>query len=359
MKASKKKFDKEAAYKKRKAGNSKVTIRQIAEKLSLSPAAVSMAFNEYKGGVGAQTRDEILRTARQLGYKARSRKKWYPRAIPAAFVTAAAEYLNDTNTFFARVYNIAARIGIEKNIYFILFGLNPSAPAAETERKIRELQTLGIGMCVTHIPEIAVLLRRSGFTVLLAETYSEPEDLHSVVCDDYRAGRIAAQHALDLGHTRTGLFCPYPDTDDLRVKGFLDAYSEAGFPVPAEDQWAIPTEHESLMVFLSKKCAEYTQEKMPTFFYSPSDNYLFIAFKIFKRYGFAVPERVSFIGTDDMYWGQYADPAFTTVNLNEPLFAEKLLELIIDAHAGKAPYRITIPVRLIERESAVRAPGKN
>lgn len=58
----------------------------------------------------------------------------------------------------------------------------------------------------------------------------------SVTCDDYRGGRMVAEHLLSLGYRRVGVIAgePFASTGIDRTAGFLDAYREEGVDVPAE-----------------------------------------------------------------------------------------------------------------------------
>lgn len=57
----------------------------------------------------------------------------------------------------------------------------------------------------------------------------------SVTCDDEHGGRLAAEHLLALGHVDVAIVAgqPYASTAVDRCAGFLQAFAEAGHPLPA------------------------------------------------------------------------------------------------------------------------------
>jgi DNA-binding LacI/PurR family transcriptional regulator len=57
------------------------------------------------------------------------------------------------------------------------------------------------------------------------------------------------------------------------------------------------------------------------------------------------------IGTDNLYWGRLTAPAFSTVDLCEELFAEKVIEAIAHVKKGGEPYCLAVPVRMVPRET--------
>ncbi|WP_116025625.1 LacI family DNA-binding transcriptional regulator [Thermomonospora umbrina] len=60
-------------------------------------------------------------------------------------------------------------------------------------------------------------------------------DHPSVTCDDYAAGRLAAEHLFALGHRRVGVIAglPYASNGIDRTAGFTDYFAERGHPVPS------------------------------------------------------------------------------------------------------------------------------
>lgn len=62
-------------------------------------------------------------------------------------------------------------------------------------------------------------------------------DHPSVTCDDYRGGRMVADHLLGLGHERPAVIAgqPYASTGVDRTAGFVDRYAEAGLAL-ADDR---------------------------------------------------------------------------------------------------------------------------
>jgi DNA-binding LacI/PurR family transcriptional regulator len=189
-------------------------------------------------------------------------------------------------------------------------------------------------------------LRGKGCKVILAQggTVSGAICVH---CDEFAAGSIAAAHAYEMGHRRADVIFPARSTP--RFDGFVETFSELGGTIPEVFTWIIPLNHRILEREVAAKLAE--SKNPPSLFYCFADNILFPVIRALAAKGLSVPDDVSLIGTDNLYWGAFNNPAFTTVDLNEELFADKLIEAIGHAERGSEPYQIAVPVRLIERET--------
>ncbi|MFF7650964.1 LacI family DNA-binding transcriptional regulator [Streptomyces sp. NPDC007983] len=86
---------------------------------------------------------------------------------------------------------------------------------------------------IDHDEVIAQLqARRVPFVLVSRRSQRHP----SVTCDDYAGGRLAARHLLELGHRRVAVIAgeQYASTALDRVRGFADAFSEAGHPLVPE-----------------------------------------------------------------------------------------------------------------------------
>ncbi|MFA6716391.1 MAG: LacI family DNA-binding transcriptional regulator, partial [Victivallaceae bacterium] len=168
----------------------------------------------------------------------------------------------------------------------------------------------------------------------------------SIFCDDYTAGRLAAEHAFEMGHRVAGII--FPSVASPRFSGFVETFSAAGGECPGKFRWSPVFEHGKIEEFVKKNSK---QKDLPSFFYCFADNIMFPVIRGLGANGLTVPDKVSLIGADNLYWGRFCRPAFTTVDLCEELFAEKLIEAIKHTAAGKPPYQLAVPVRLLRRET--------
>lgn len=95
----------------------------------------------------------------------------------------------------------------------------------------RRVDGLILGDASVTDDNLARTLAGRGVPFVLVSRRSE--NYPSVTCDDYRGGRLAAEHLLELGHTTVAVVAgrPYASTAIDRTAGFRDTYREAGHPI--------------------------------------------------------------------------------------------------------------------------------
>ncbi|MDD5697100.1 MAG: LacI family DNA-binding transcriptional regulator [Victivallaceae bacterium] len=326
----------------------KTTVRDIAERLGISPATVSFVLNNRNQGISETTRHKVIETATRMNYRKIPRTDmlgW----LRIAYLTHQIQYFNFNTSFFAEVYNHLQRQASQAKIELSLHEFNPEGSTEEKYLQLQQLQAMDMDVYICNSTKIAEYFTRHGLKVILGQGGLNPECVN-VFCDDYTAGKVAAEHALKMGHRRAGMLFPH-QVNSPRFNGFKENFIAGGGSCPAEFQWRPPYNHAEAEQFVR---AQSRHKALPSLFYCFADNFMFPAIRGFAANGLDIPGDVSLIGTDNLYWGRFARPAFTTVDLCEELFADQLIEAIKHTVAGKPPYQLAVPVRLVSRETVRR-----
>jgi LacI family transcriptional regulator len=324
----------------------KVTIAKIAKALKLSPTTVSFVLNDNQDkGISDKTRKLVIDKAIELGYRKPVKVNmlgW----TRVGFFTSNIQNFNFSTSFYAGVYSHLQAKSIKSKIELFLLELNLNKNTEEIYNRTKEIKSLGIEVCLTSSIQIADYLKEQGLKTVITQGGRHPEHI-CIYCDDYTAGKKAAEYAWKMGHKEAGVIFP-ANSKSPRFFGFMDRYQELGGKCNEEFQWFLSFDHETM----AEKIKEFSKENnLPSLFYCFADNVMFPAIKGFAANGIRVPDDVSLIGTDNLYWGKIATPSFTTVDLNEELFADKTLEAIKHAKKGDAPYELAAPVKLLPRET--------
>lgn len=322
------------------------TISDIARELDISPTTVSFVLNNRDKGISEATRNKIIAKARELGYQKffqANLRGW----LKIAYLVTEISAFNRYTTFFQEVYRHLQQNSLENKFELVVHEFNPNADPDHKFMQSRELKKIGIDIFLTSNQAIAGELIRQDQKVILLQG-GRRDDCICIYCDDYSAGSIAAEHAMNNGHRVAGTI--FFDNATPRFDGFINTWLGSGGICEEKFRWIIPFDH----TVAAEKIAHLTREykgQIPGFFYCFADNCMFPAIRGFAACGLKVPDDVSLIGTDNLYWGGVSTPAFTTVDLNEELFATQTIQAIKHTASGAAPYQMAVPVRLLPRET--------
>jgi LacI family transcriptional regulator len=169
------------------------------------------------------------------------------------------------------------------------------------------------------------------------------------------AGRIAAEHLLELGHRRLAHLSGPADLDTARRRrnGFVAAAEKAGAKVtvrsaPFDERGG----HEAMTRLLRRS-------PTPTGVFISNINQAVGAMAGARDAGFDVPAQVSLIGYDDDPMGQYLQAPLTAIGMPLYELGSVAADALIDQVEGEAPRDVVIdtPPRLVIRGSTASPPG--
>jgi len=326
----------------------KTTIKDIAERLGISSSTVSFVLNNKDQGISEDMCRKVIETAILMNYRK------IPKAnmldwLRVAYLAPHIQYFNFYTSFYAEVYNHLQRKASEAKIELSLREFNPDGSIKKQYLQLQKLQTMDIDVYICHSTTTVEYLIQHGLKVILSQGGRNNKCVN-VFCDDYTAGKLAAEHALEMGHRVAGMIFPQKIANP-RFDGFIETFIAGGGTCPEKFQWSPAFDH----VKIEKFVKEHSKNKnLPSLFYCFADNIMFPAIRGFAANGLNIPNDVSLIGTDNLYWGKFNQPAFTTVDLCEELFAEKLIEAIKHTIDDKPAYQLAVPVRLLKRETVSR-----
>ena len=213
------------------------TLRTIAALAGVHVTTVSRVLNGTLGSgvrtAGEKTADRIRRIADEVGYRPNPHATGL-RTQRSNLVGVLVPRLVDI--VLATIYEgiEEASAGYGYSTFVANTGDDPAAQRSRTEMVLdRRVEGMIFGDAYVDgafLDEIAD--RNVPFVLVSRRAGSHP----SVTCDDVLGGRLAAEHLLELGHTRVAVIAgePYASTGIDRTAGFLAACQEAGVRVLPE-----------------------------------------------------------------------------------------------------------------------------
>ena len=343
-----------------------VTAKDIAKKLGISTASVSVALNN-KPGVSRETRARVLEAARAMGYAP-------PRAAEGQticfviYLDEAVGIAQESNfyTFVLQGVEAAAKeLGYRVLIRYFYASLDFSEQLEDILPDLAGMIVLGTDFTAARRREIAGLIDAAlPFPVVVADSFVCSAYVDCVGNDNLYGAKSAMSYLIDQGHRR---FCylrarqRIANFDD-REHGIRMALSEhlgeAGSLTTLEVDIAAEGAYRELLEKMDHR-------NLPDAFFAENDVVAAAAIRALRALGVQVPEAVSVMGFDDIPVCELVEPALTTVHaFKETLGAEAMGLLhrriargqtIRDAQATGL-IKLSLSTRIVPRRS-VAPPG--
>jgi LacI family transcriptional regulator len=200
-------------------------------------------------------------------------------------------------------------------------------------------------------PETWEVLEAAGVPVVL--TWCDDPRFDAVVVDNHAAGRIAAQHLLELGHTRLGVVCGvmrHNDRQRARMEGVRAALAARGLDLP---EWRVVEQEFSLAGGRIGCAALLALAEPPTAIVCGIDQLAVGCLVEAQSRGIGVPGGLSVVGIDNLEMAAHLSPSLTTVHVPTARIGEAAAGLMLARLRGKAcARRLELPVELVVRRSS-------
>ena len=169
-----------------------------------------------------------------------------------------------------------------------------------------------------------------------------------------KAGRLAAEHLLDLGHTRVAHISG-PLSLHLareRLAGFRQAFEArgltAGLCATGEGHWECAEGYQAMQHILAGSGC-------PTAVFAANDRMAIGAMRAIAEAGLCVPQDISIVGLDDIEVAAFQTPPLTTVRQSFTQMARLGVELLFNVLAGTPPAQphvVLEPVLIVRQSTA-------
>ncbi len=308
-----------------------VSLKDIADKCSVSVATVSKALNDHSD-IGEDTKRLIKETAQKLGYhpnsSARALKTKRTANIGVLFVDEGRSGL--THDYFAKVLDSFKRVS-EVSGYDITF-INATSQQMTYLEHSRYRGVDGVVIaCVDFDDRDVIDLVNSELPVVTIDHVFD--NRISVVSDNIGGMRALVEYVHSLGHERIAYI--YGDDTAVtrnRLASYYNTLRSLG--IEADDNYTIASAYRN-----PKLAAKYTKQllelkKRPTCILYPDDYSAIGGLNAIEEANLSVPDDISVVGYDGLYVSQIIHPKLTTYEQNTEeigrIAAKSLIRLIRD-----------------------------
>ncbi|MCI5801361.1 MAG: LacI family DNA-binding transcriptional regulator [Oscillospiraceae bacterium] len=337
------------------------TIKDVAKKAGVSISTVSLVMNDRPVSLSPETRAAVLEAAKELGYR--------PNQLAVGLVTKKTNTIgliipDNSNIFFAAYTNHLEAAANELGYCLILGNSNGSPEKALHYLHLfadRGVDAIILAQSEFADPEMTKkcleTVRSLRIPVLLIDRLFRTRSIEAVVLDHFEGGYLAARHLIDLGHRRIGCLCgPLGLTSfQERLAGFRQALEECGIPYDP----ALVAEGDLLVESAAAALPSLLRQKVSAIF-AFNDMMAYGVYKELYRLGIKIPEDISLIGFDDLFFSDVLQPPLTTVAQPLDKMARaamlRLSQILKDESAGECLTQLFHPE--LKVRGSTSAPGK-
>ncbi len=329
-----------------------VTMKDIAQRAGVSVNTVSKALRG-KSDIGKETRQKILKIAKEIGYIKNSTAFALRRSQT---MTIGIVLEDSSNPFFAEVLK-GVEAAAKKFGYQLLVMNTETDPKLQSQAITTLLERRVDGLLISPFGEntedFEKLLKMNFPFILLGRHLYNPQ-IDEIYNNEVKGGYMATEHLISRGKR-----CPlFINTDmnnsasKMRYEGYKKALAENGIDLPEDYLIIVPYNKNMEAGYQGVRKALKKGVPFDSILCF-NDMFAFGAIKALDEAGRKLREDVSVVGYDDITFAHFFRPPLTTVRIQKYEMGYEATKMLLERIKGKRkkPKQKILEVELIVRES--------
>lgn len=332
-----------------------ITAKELAKKLNISAAAVSMALNN-KPGVSTTTRNQVMDAALEYGYDFSriSHKQVVSGSIYFVIYKKHGTVVTDT-PFFSQVSE-----GISLECKKQDCKLKISYVYEDEETILRQIEDIQYSDCIgiillgtEMIADDLKLFLTLPIPIVLLDAYFETVACNSVIINNVQGAFQAASYLIRKRKSQPGYLKSSYHISNFaeRSSGFYKAVRSFGMASSGSIVHALsPTMEGAYSDMLD---IIENGEKLASAYFADNDLIAAGALKAFKEKGFKIPKDIAIVGFDNLPISSMMEPTITTIHVPKEYIGkaavDRLLLLLDDS--SLPPVKTEVLTTLLKRKS--------
>lgn len=329
-----------------------VTIADVAERAGVSKTTVSHVLSG-KRPVAAATRERIEQVIEEMGFRpnALARSLRMQRTHMVALIIP-----DITNPYYPVLARGLQDALVEEGYHIFLCNTDSKQDqemAFIADAVQRQVDGIVLSSLHSMSHKLQDYIEDDVTFVSLGPSLDLPQ-VDKVSTDDAAGAKEATRYLIQRGHWRIGMIGGMPGLtpSQNRLRGYCEALEEAQIPFDpallAEGNFMRPGGAQAMRALMDLP-------ERPTAVFCANDVMAIGAMDVARALGIAIPDGVAIVGYDDIEAASLVAPALTTVVNPGYEMGKAAGQLLMERMQGryKGPgRRVTVPYRLIQRESA-------
>jgi LacI family transcriptional regulator len=335
----------------------KITIDDVARRAGVSKGTVSAVINA-KDSVKSGTREHILEVMKQMNFRPRGGARNLRNGQQDRTIGVIIKDLN--YPFYTSIAAGVKDYACQKGYSVIV---TSSDNDHEIEKKFtrlfsaKDVKGAIIAPIVEGASEIEHLfkLKMLNYPFVLLEDVKGIQ-ANVVAIDNLRAIKKAVKYLIESGHAKIVHFAGPPSSSHTqeRIEGFRHAFSESPLVFSKDMIVSIGSRYEDARGATLKYFKNRSRKDFPTAIVCFNDMQALAVMTVLKELKIRVPEDISIVGNDDIYYANLYPVPLTTIHAPQREIGERAAEILIrniESSAVIPTERVVLETEFIVRGS--------
>jgi DNA-binding LacI/PurR family transcriptional regulator len=299
------------------------TMREVAKRAGVSPATVSRVLNDTEY-ISEETRRRVLNVVREFNYFKNVHARRLATGRSDIFGLVISEI---TNPYFPEIIRGYQAMAWKRGFDVLLCNTEYDLERTKAVmRKLRETAVRGVAIVTSSVDQsMTAELTAAGIPQVFCSSGSSGK-LVGNICIAYEHGvNKAIEHMVGLGHRRSAVIAgPADNSTAVTIKNALESGLTARGLKPVcvlESNYRVDAGVSAVREILSRPL-------VPTIVFCGNDLIAMGAMSALEESGVRVPEDVSVIGIDDIFFSYLARPPLTTISVPREQLGVKAFEAL-------------------------------
>lgn len=341
----------------------KIKAKDIANKMGVSPAAVSLVLNN-KPGVGEEKRKQILAYIKECGYttsaitagKVEQRGK-----LTFVVYKKHGKVVGDSHFYYELMEEIERDARNHGYVLSVVYMSEGSDKISDVIKMIAKERPAGLLILATEmVKKDLKLFKQMKVPMVILDNDLEEDDVDSVSIDNEEGIRRIIGYLTERGHEKIGYLHSVIPIRNFEQR-FLAMKKELGDRgIAWQEQYVCQVQSSNETAYYDF-LQRFSVQERPTALIADTDAIAMGAIKDLKANGVSVPEEVSVVGFDNMPFSEMVDPPLTSIHVFRPRFGSLALKRLFERieNCPEEKLRILVGTKLIVRKSVkVRQPER-
>lgn len=333
------------------------TIRDVAQRAGVGIGTVSRVLNNSPL-VNANTRQRVLETIAELGFRPNSIARQLPRKQRIHNIGVITQPFFSYRSFTERLRGVQNGLNDSQHDYeLVLYSVSSIQHYQERLASIALAGNLEALIIIDlELSDEQKNLLRQAKMPFAGINHLQNQDWPCIGSNNVYGARVAVSHLVALGHTRIGyigddFFDPFGFlTSQERYRGYCEVLTEHNIPI-LDNYFAVGHHDYEVARALCRKMM--MQEVPPTAIFAMSDIQALGCVAACRELGLHIPDDISVIGYDDLELSYHTE--LTTVRQHLELSGRIVIEYLIQHLKGgeHPPAPLPLPEVITRRTTGV------